>query len=95
MYLNVFNIEVINNHPQYRVKYTHPGYSGYCDYDVIHKVGNNKPIIQTIKVLTHSDMGEIIDYWNKQSPLSDKDFNEVSKTIREHSLMVLTNYLHQ
>jgi len=95
MYLNDFNIRVINNRPQYRVEYTKDGYSGHCDYDVIEKVGKNKPIQQTIKILTHSNMGEIIDYWNKQTPLSEDSFNEVSRTIREHSMNVLTQYLHQ
>lgn len=91
--LNDFGIEIINEAPIITVNYIKGDYTGTCVYEVIEKVGTNKPIRQTILILTHSDMGEIIDYWNTKSKLSDENYNEVSTSIRIHSRQMVEDYL--
>jgi hypothetical protein len=44
-------------------------------------------------LLTHCQMGGIIDNINKKSPLGEGDHDNLSKEIREHSLSILTSYL--
>ena len=90
--LNDFSIVVVNESPIYRVEYTMGYYSGSCTYT------ETKPQSKfqsgTIYLLTHSDMGDVIDYIHKKTPLSSDDFNEVQMGIREHSLNSLLSY-HQ
>lgn len=91
--LNDFEIEIINETPRIIVNYTNGNYTGSCTYDIVEKVGTNKPIRQTILILTHSDMGEVIDYWNTKEKLSDENYNEVSTSIRNHSRLMVEEYL--
>ena len=91
--LNDFKIEIQDESPRITVNYINGGYSGTCVYDVIQKVGTNKPIQQTILILTHSDMGGVIDYWNGKSKLNDDNYNEVSSSIRNHSRQMVEEYL--
>ena len=93
--LNDFNVEIQDESPMITVNYINGNYSGTCVYDVVEKVGTNKPIKQTILILTHSDMGEVIDYWNTKVKLNDDNYNEVSSSIRNHSRQMVEDYLHQ
>jgi len=82
--LNDFNINVVIQHPIYNVIYIKDNYSGTCTYREIppqSKFQTNK-----IFLLTHSNMGEVIEYINQISPLSPNDLNNVQMNIREHSL---------
>jgi len=44
-------------------------------------------------LLTHCQMGDIIDDINETTPLTEKDHDGLSKEIREHSLSTLTSWL--
>lgn len=93
MILNEFEIVITNEPPKYVVTYIKGDYSGVCVYEKVDKVGANKPIRQTILILTESNMGEVIDYWNLKSPLNEESYNEVSQTIRSHSRQMVEEFL--
>ena len=88
--LNDFNIEIVNESPIYNVVYTLDNYSGTCVY----QENQSKSKFQSgnIYLLTHSDMGDVIEYIHKKTPLSPERFNEVQMSIRTHSLTQLINY---
>ena len=91
--LNDFSVGIIDESPRILVNYVKGDYSGTCVYEVVNKTGVNKPIKQTILILTHSDMGEVIDYWNGKTKLTDENYNEVSSSIRNHSRQMVEEYL--
>lgn len=91
--LNDFGIEIKDETPKISVNYTNGDYTGTCVYEIVQKVGTNKPIRQTIIILTHSDMGEVIDYWNTKVKLNEENYNEVSTSIRNHSRQMVDEYL--
>ena len=78
----------------YRVLYEINDFTGYCDYRVFKMSGSTKPISQTIHLLTHVDMGDIIEYVHKKTPLCSDNFSEVQMTIREDSKRRLLEFLH-
>jgi hypothetical protein len=90
--LNDFNIEIENESPIYRVIYTNGNYSGSCTY--VETIPQSKFQSGKVYLLTHSDMGDVIEYIHKKTPLTSEDFNEVQMGIREHSLSSLLSY-HQ
>ena len=87
--LDDFNIEIVNESPLYKVVYTLDNYSGTCVY----KETSLQSKLQSgnIYLLTHSDMGDVIEYIHKKTPLSPERFNEVQMGIRTHSLTQLIN----
>ncbi len=89
--LNDFNIEIVNESPIYRVEYSIGNYSGSCTYT--ETTPQSKFQSGTIYLLSHSDMGDVIEYIHKKTPLSSDDFNEVQMGIREHSLSRLLDCL--
>jgi len=95
--LNDFNTEIINESPIYRVEYSNGNYSGSCTY--VETRPQSKFQSGTIYLLTHSDMGDVIEYIHKKTPLTSDDFNEVQMGIREHSLSRLlgglSNHLNE
>lgn len=93
MILDEFEVMVTNEPPRYTVTYIKGDYKGTCIYEKVDKVGTNKPIRQTILILTEANMGEIIDYWNLKSPLNEQNIDEVSQTIRTHSRQMVGEYL--
>jgi len=88
--LNDFNIEIINETPLYKVVYSLGEYSGTCVYR--ETPPQSKLQSGNIYLLTHSDMGDVIEYLHKKTPLSPERFNEVQMGIRTHSLTQLINY---
>ncbi len=91
--LNDFNVEIVDEFPLINVNYKNGDYTGTCVYEVVYKQGVNKPIRQTILILTHSDMGEVIEYWNNKENLTEENYDDVSKSIRYHSRLMVENYL--
>ena len=73
----------------YRVVYGKDGYSGYCDYMVI-KGGKYQPGDHLVMI--GCDMGEIVEYINGVTPLSENDFNGLNGEIREDSLTTLNHH---
>lgn len=69
------------------VSYTHPTYShsGSCTYESHQMKGISKPIIQNFLIMTGCDMGDVIEYIYQTRGLTEKDFDEVNYSIREHS----------
>ena len=88
--LNDFNIEIVNESPIYRVEYSNGNYSGSCTYT--ETTPQSKFQSGNIYLLSHSDMGDVIEYIHKKTPLTSEDFNKVQMTIRTHSLNQLINY---
>jgi hypothetical protein len=79
------------------VSYSHPTYShsGSCTYESHQMKGISKPIIQNFLIMTGCDMGDVIEYIHKESPLSSEDHNDLQMYIREHSLAILNSHLYQ
>jgi hypothetical protein len=93
MYLNKFSTSVNKNGDDYIVNYEDSTHYGHCIYRSLQLTGSNKPIRQSVLLMTHCQMGEIIDSINETTPLTEEDHEGLSKEIREHSREVLTNYL--
>ena len=71
---------------KFQVIYEIGNFSGYCEYVLYETKGVNKPIKQRVWLMTTSDMGDIIEYLHKKSPLSSEDFSNINMLIREDSL---------
>lgn len=89
--LNHFNVTIKNNLSTYDVLYIKDNYSGSCTYEVISPLSKKQN--GNILLLIKSDMGDVIEYINKISPLSSKDFNNIQMGIRNHSLSNLKSHL--
>ena len=93
MYLNNFRTDVTRNGEDFIVNYEGDDSYGHCIYRQLDMTGSNKPIRQSVMLLTHCQMGDIINHINKKSPLGEWDHDNLSREIREHSLSILTSYL--
>ena len=91
--LEDFITEVYKEGEEYVIKYSKGEYKGECRYKMMELTGKNKPIRQTPMILTHSDMGDIIEKIHKDNALSSEDFHSLSMDIREHSLKRLNEFL--
>jgi hypothetical protein len=93
MYLNKFSTTISTNGDDYVVNYHGDNTYGHCIYKKLDLTGSNKPIRQSVMLLTHCQMGEIIDEINKETPLKDMNSSDLSNEIRNHSLTTLTDWL--
>jgi len=93
MYLEKFSTSVDKKGDDYIVNYEDDSHYGHCIYKYHQLMGGKKPIRQSVLLMTHCQMGDIIDSINETTPLTEKDHDGLSKEIREHSREVLTNYL--
>ena len=93
MYLKKFSTSVDKKGDDYIVNYEDSTHYGHCIYRSLQLTGSNKPLRQSVLLMTHCQMGEIIDSINETTPLTEEDHDGLSKEIREHSREVLTNYL--
>jgi hypothetical protein len=93
MYLNKFSTSVDKKGEDFIVNYEDGTHYGHCIYKRLDLTGKTKPIRQSIMLLTHCQMGDIIGDINESSPLSEKDHDGLSREIREHSLSTLTTWL--
>jgi hypothetical protein len=78
---------------EYVVKYSKGEYKGECRYKMMELMGTNKPIRQTPMLLTHCNMGDIIEKIHLEHTLSSEDFHSLSMEIREHSLLKLSEFM--
>jgi len=90
--IDKFETTVSENNGSIMVNYRHDTLTGYCEYRII-EVNNASPMVGTVKrfkqkawLLINTDMGDVIEYIHSNSPLSDKDLQDVNKLIRDHSL---------
>ena len=93
MFLNKFSTTISTNGDDYVVNYQGENSFGHCIYKKLDLTGNNKPIRQSVMLLTHCQMGEIIEEINKETPLKDVNSSTLSDEIRNHSLTTLTEWL--
>ena len=91
--LEVFNKVINKSGSTITLTYCHHNFSGTCTYQEVTTKGLKKPIVQNFLVLTSTDMGDVIEYMHKKSPLSSEDLSSINKLIRDHSLSVVENYL--
>jgi hypothetical protein len=97
----MFQREVLENIPtviskngeKIEVMYREGEFTGMCIYENVVISGNTKPIRQRVLLLTECDMGDIIEFIHKKSPMSSEDFGTVTMGIREDSLRRVTKFL--
>ena len=92
--LEVFNRVINKSGGTITLTYCHHNFSGTCVYEQVTTKGLKKPIVQNFLVLNSTDMGDVIEYMHKKSPLSSEDLSYINKLIRDHSLLVVENYLN-
>jgi len=87
-----FDTTLSENNGSIMVNYRHDILTGYCEYRII-EVNNASPMVGTVKrfkqkawLLINTDMADVIEFIHSNSPLSDKDLQDVNKLIRDHSL---------
>ncbi len=93
MVLESFDVVISEEGNKYTVRYVKEDFSGVCIYEKVEKMGVNKPIRQTILILTHSEMEGVLNYWNLKSPLDETKLDEVTNRIRNHSRQMVEEYL--
>jgi hypothetical protein len=81
--IDKFETTVSENNGSIMVNYRHDTLTGYCEYRIIEV---NNRFQQRAWILINTDMGDVIEYIHSNSPLSDKDLQDVNKLIRDHSL---------
>jgi hypothetical protein len=81
--INKFETSVSENNGSIMVNYKHDILTGYCEYRIVEV---NNRFKQKAWILVNTDMGDVIEYIHSNSPLSDKDLQDVNKLIRDHSL---------
>ena len=81
--IDKFETTVSENNGSIMVNYRHDTLTGYCEYRIIEV---NNRFKQRAWILINTDMGDVIEYIHSNSPLSDKDLQDVNKLIRDHSL---------
>jgi len=89
-----FENRVENNNGTITVTYCHPehtNFSGVCVYEEKNIVGHNKPIRQRVLILSECEMGDVIEYIHKKSPLSSEDLVSINRLIRDHSYQTVVS----
>ena len=81
--INNFETTLSENNGSIMVNYRHDILTGYCEYRIVEV---NNRFKQKAWLLINTDMGDVIEYIHSNSPLSDKDLQDVNKLIRDHSL---------
>jgi hypothetical protein len=81
--INKFETSVSENNGSIMVNYKHDILTGFCEYRIVEV---NNRFKQKAWLLVNTDMGDVIEYIHSNSPLSDKDLQDVNKLIRDHSL---------
>jgi hypothetical protein len=89
--INKFETSVSENNGSIMVNYKHDILTGFCEYRIVEV---NNRFKQRAWLLVNTDMGDVIEYIHSNSPLSDKDLQDVNKLIRDHSLSRVQN-LHR
>ena len=92
--LEVFNKVINKSGSTITLTYCHEDFLGTCIYEQMSTKGINKPIVQNFLVLTSTDMGDVIEYIHKKSPLKSEDLSSINKLIRDHSLSVVDNFIN-
>jgi len=91
-HLEKFSTEVTREGDILTVTYKNGEFTGMCTY--IERGGLTKLQPQRIYLLTTSDMGDVIEFIHKETPLSSEDLNDLQMCIREHSLEQLNRFVN-
>ena len=91
--LSPFTTDVLEKDNIYEIVYIMGEYKGNVIYEKKVMRGVNKPIVQNVYIIKSSDMGDVIEYINKKSPLTDEDLLSINKIIRDDSLQRLMEYI--
>ena len=89
--INNFETTLSESNGSIMVNYFNGPLTGYCEYRLIEV---NNRIKQKAWVLINTDMGDVIEFIHRMTPLSDDDLQDVNKLIRDHSLSRVQN-LHR
>jgi hypothetical protein len=81
--IDKFETTLSENNGSIMVNYKHDILTGFCEYRIVEV---NNRFKQKAWLLVNTDMGDVIEYIHSNSPLSDKDLQDVNKLIRDHSL---------
>ena len=90
-FLEKFSTTISGQNGTYIVHYENGDYRGYCKYVSFPKTRYQK---DPIYLMTECEMGDVIEWRHKMSPLSSDELTEVNMSIRFHSLYKLTDYLN-
>ena len=90
--INMFSTSVSENNGSIKVHYNNTivtgdhvmEFTGYCEYRIMEV---NNRFKQKAWILINTDMGDVIEFIHKNSPLSDDDLKDVNKLLRDHSLL--------
>jgi len=86
LYMTNINCTVLQEDKDlYKVIYQEGEYSGECIYRNVTMKGLNKPLLQRALVLISVNMGDIIEYIHKKTPLCSDNFNDINMEIRTDS----------
>lgn len=89
--MNIFNPQVTQSGDTITVTYCHDHYSGTCVYNKMDLQG--RKFKQKVYILTHTDMGDMIECMYKMGEISgEKDMERVSMMIRTHSRGIVEDY---
>jgi hypothetical protein len=91
--LNKFSTRVTEDNNNYIITYEKDMFKGECKY--VEKSGISKLQPRPILLLTETDMGDVIEFLHREESLTSEDHNDLQMYIREHSLNVVTQYLHR
>tara|TARA_R110000868_G_scaffold328221_1_gene589102 strand:- start:833 stop:1204 length:372 start_codon:yes stop_codon:yes gene_type:complete len=91
--LNKFDKVINKSGNTITLTYCHYNFSGTCTYQEVTTKGLRKPIEQSFLVLVSTDMGDVIEYRHKETPLMSGDLLLVDKDIRDHSLQYIKEWL--
>ena len=97
--INKFSTSVSENNGSIKVHYNNTivtgdqiiELTGYCEYRIVEV---NNRFQQKAWILINTEMGDVIEFIHKNTPLSDEKLQEVNKLIRDHSLQVVQD-LHR
>ena len=97
--INKFSTSVSENNGSIKVHYNNTivtgdqiiELTGFCEYRIMEV---NNRFQQKAWILINTEMGDVIEFIHKNTPLSDEKLQEVNKLIRDHSLQVVRD-LHR
>lgn len=89
--LNEFKTEVVSSGTVYSVNYMLGEFSGSCKY--VESPIKSKFQLGPIVLMMESDMGDVIEWVHKKTPLGSKDLERLQYYIREHSKSILLSHL--
>lgn len=89
LYLNDFTKEIVREGDKITVVYTNGEFKGECSY--IERAPLTRLQSGLLYILISSNMGDVIEYIHKKSPMTSEDMTEIQMMIREDSHEFITS----